>query len=72
MRLILMVKTGQEVWMQLFFGFIFVIFESPTCTLMAPDACKIPRYNVLQVPIQIIPLGVPKRDSFPVRVGSKL
>ena len=34
------------------------------CTLMAPGACKIRRgYNVLQVPIQIIPLGAPKRGS---------
>ena len=33
--------------------------EKPLCTLMAPGACKIRRgCNVLQVPIQIIPLGV--------------
>ena len=36
--------------------------EIPPCMLMAPGACKIRReYNVLQIPIQIIPLGVPKR-----------
>ena len=36
--------------------------ETPPCMLMAPGACKIRReYNVLQIPIQIIPLGVPKR-----------
>ena len=31
--------------------------ETPPCTLMSPGACKIRRgCNVLQVPIQIIPL----------------
>ena len=34
------------------------------CMLMTPGACKIRRgCNVLQVPIQIIPLGVPKRGT---------
>ena len=33
-------------------------WQKTTCTLMAPGACKIHRgYNVLQVPIQIIPLA---------------
>ena len=42
-------------------------------TLMAPGACKIRRgCNVLQVSIQIILLGAPKRGSSPLRVGSKL
>ena len=41
------------------------------CTLMAPGACKIHRgCNVLHVPIQIIPLGVPKWGSHPLRGGS--
>ena len=36
--------------------------ETAPCTLMTPGACKIRRgCNVLQVHIQIIPLGVPKR-----------
>ena len=47
--------------------------ETPPCTLMASDACKIRRgYNVLQVLIQIIPLEVPKRGSHILRGGSKL
>ena len=38
--------------------------EKPSCTLMAPGACRICRgCNALQVPIQIIPLGVPKRGK---------
>ena len=40
---------------------------------MAPGACKISRgWNVLQVPIQIIPLGVQNRGSHPFRGGSEL
>ena len=40
---------------------------------MTPGACKIRRgCNVLQVPIQIIPLGVPYMGSHPVRGESKL
>ena len=40
---------------------------------MAPDACKIRSgCNVLEVPIQIIPLGVPKWGSHLLRGGSKL
>ena len=47
--------------------------EKPPCTLMASSACKIRREcNVLQVPIQIIPLGVPKRGRHPLCGGSKL
>ena len=47
--------------------------ETPSCTLMSPGACKIPRErNVLQIPIQIIPLGVPKRERHPLRGESKL
>ena len=47
--------------------------EIPPCTLMAPGSYKIRRgCNVLQVLIQIIPLGVPKRGSHPYRGGSKL
>ena len=43
------------------------------CTLMAPGACKIrPGGNVLQAPIQIILLGVPKRRSHPLHGRSKL
>ena len=43
------------------------------CTLMAPSACKIRRgCNVFLVPIQIIPRGVPKRGSHPLRDGSKM
>ena len=42
-------------------------------TLMAPGAYKIRhRCNVLQVPIQIIPLGVPKQGSHPLRGESKM
>ena len=42
-------------------------------TLMAPGACKIRRgCNVLQVPVQIILLGVPRRGSHPLHDGSKL
>ena len=34
------------------------------CTLIAPGACKIRRGGyVVQVPVQIIPLGVTKRES---------
>ena len=40
---------------------------------MAPGACKISRgWNVLQVPIQIIPLGVQNRGNHPFRGGSEL
>ena len=47
--------------------------ETLPCTLMAPGACKIRcECNVLQVPSQIIPLGVPKRGIHPLRGGSKL
>ena len=47
--------------------------RTPLCTLMAPGACKIWRgCDVLQVPIQIIPLEVLKRGSYPLRGGSKL
>ena len=47
--------------------------ETPPCMLMAPGACKIRRgCIVLQVPIQVIPLGVPKRGSHPHRGRSKL
>ena len=41
-------------------------WRKPPCTLMAPGACKIHHgCNVLQVPIQIITLGMPKRGSIP-------
>ena len=44
-----------------------------SCTLMAPGACKIRHgCNVLQVPIQIILLGIPKRENHLLRGGSKL
>ena len=44
--------------------------EKPPCALMAPGACKIRREcNVLQIPTQIIPLGVLKRGSHPLRGG---
>ena len=47
--------------------------EKPPSTLMAPGPCKIRRgCNVLQVPTQIVPLGVPKRGSLPLRGGSQL
>ena len=47
--------------------------KTPPCTLMASAACKIRRgSNVLQVTIQIIPLGVPKRERHPLPGGSKL
>ena len=40
--------------------------ETLLCMLMAPGACKIcRRCNVLQVPIQIIPLGIPKWGAIP-------
>ena len=40
---------------------------------MAPNACKICcGCNVLQVPIQIIPLGIPKLGNHLLRGGSKL
>ena len=40
---------------------------------MAPGVYEIGRgYNVLQVPIQIIPLAVPKRGRPPLCDGSKL
>ena len=46
--------------------------EKPPCTLMAPGACKIRRgCNVLQVPIQIIFLGVPKQGKHLLRVRGK-
>ena len=39
----------------------------------SPGACKILcGCNVLLVPIQITPLGLPKRGSHPLRGGSKL
>ena len=39
---------------------MLVADQRPPCTLMAPGACKIRRgCNVLQVPCQKIPLGVP-------------
>ena len=47
--------------------------ETSPCTLMASGACKIRRgCNILQVPIQIIPLGVAKLGSHPFCGGSKL
>ena len=47
--------------------------DTPPCMLMAPVACKILRgCNVLQVPIQIIPLGAPKPERHSHRGGSKL
>ena len=47
--------------------------DTPPCTLMASGACKIRRGpNVLQIPIQIISLGVPERGSHPLRGRSKL
>ena len=47
--------------------------EIPLCLLMTPGVCKIRRgCNALQAPIQIIPLGMLKRESHPVRSGSKL
>ena len=47
--------------------------EKPRYTLKVPGSCKIRRgCNVLQVPIQIMPLKVPKRGSHPLSVGSKL
>ena len=59
--------SGPEAWVQYSPG------ETPPCMLMAPGAFKILcRCNVLQVPIQIIPVGVPKRGSHPLRSGSNL
>ena len=47
--------------------------ETPPCKLTAPSACKICRgSDVLQVLMQIIPLGVPKQESHPLRGRSKL
>ena len=47
--------------------------ETTSCTLMAPGAFKIRRAcNVLQVPTQIISLGVPKRGEPSPLGGSKL
>ena len=47
--------------------------ETLSCTRMTFGACKILRgCNVLQVPIQIVPLGVPKRGSHSLRGGSKI
>ena len=47
--------------------------KTPPCTLMAPGPCKIHcGSNVLQIPIQVIPLGVPKRGRHPLHGGSKL
>ena len=44
-----------------------------TGMLIAPVAYKVRRgCNVLYVPVQIIPLGVPKRESHPLRGGLKL
>ena len=46
--------------------------ETPPCSLIAPGAYKIRRgCNVLQVPIKIIPLGVTKWGSHPLRGRSK-
>ena len=40
--------------------------ETPPCMLMAPGACKIgSKYNVLQVPIQIIPLEYQSWGAIP-------
>ena len=37
---------------------------------MAPDASKIRRgCNVLEVPIQVLPLGVPKRGSRTMKIS---
>ena len=50
-----------------------LLSETPPHTLMASGACKIRLgNNVLQVLIQIIPLGVPKWGSHPLRGRSKL
>ena len=47
--------------------------EKPPYMLMAPGVCKISCVcNVLQVPFQFIPLGVPKRGNHPLRGESKL
>ena len=47
--------------------------EILSCTLTAPGACKIRHgRNILQVPFQIIPLLVAKRNSHPLRGESKL
>ena len=47
--------------------------ETSPCTLMTPGACKIRRgCNVLQVPIQIKLLEVPKCGCHPLLSGSKL
>ena len=47
--------------------------ETPPCTLMTPGAMKIHLgFSVLKVPIRIILLGVPKRESHPLQSGSKL
>ena len=47
--------------------------ETLPCTLMVPGACKMLRgCNVLQVPIQMIPLGVQKLGRHPLRRGLKL
>ena len=51
--------------------------ETLSCTLTALSACKIRRNilqggNILQVPIQIIPLGVPQQGYYPLWSESKL
>ena len=47
--------------------------DTPPYTLMAPGASKIRHgFNVLQVSIQILHLGVPKWGSHPLRGRSKL
>ena len=52
------------------FGFRSSLGETPPCKLMAPDACKIRRgCNVLEVPIQVLPLGVPKRGSRTMKIA---
>ena len=47
--------------------------KKPPFTLTAPGAYKIRHWcNFLHVPIQIMPLGIPKRGSHPLHGGLKL
>ena len=50
-----------------------LVWRNTAIVLIAPGAYKNRRgCNVLQVPIQVMPFGVPKRSSRPLRDSQKL
>ena len=59
--------TDQRAWIR------GLLREKSSCMLMAPGTSKTHRKcDILQVPIQIIPLAVPKQGSYPLCGRSKL